>query len=477
MFRTIVVGAVALGLAATGGCATSRTPPEEGGITMRARGATAGNVTTTRASKASRAAHDASPGAPPSSSAASPLVLPPVEHLPTDAAVAADVRAANAFGLALYARGARAPDGTRTTGNLCLSGTSVRHALAATYLGARGETAAELAKALGLASADAALALGSYEAAAWRKDKPESGDLVVATRLWVDDGVSLAAPFTQRVAAYGAAAEHLPIARDADAARSTVNAWVSERTSGKIPELLASGALDARTRLVVTNAVYMKARWAEPFPKAATRDEPFAVAGKTPTSVPMMHVETELRFAAADASKIVELRYDGTPLAMTLVVPDDPNGLARLEPSLSVDTLERWTKALAQRRVALAMPRFSFTSGGRLEDALRGLGVRTAFTDRADFGAMLASSDATRALHATGRLAIGAVVQRTFLAVDEVGTEAAAATGVVMRTTSLDVTTPVSVTADRPFLFFVRDVSRGRVLFVGRVDDPRGARS
>jgi serpin B len=327
---------------------------------------------------------------------------------------------------------------------------------------------------LGLPNADVAAALGAVEADEWRTAKPLEGDLVVATRLWVDDGVPLGPSFVDLALRYGASAERVPIARDASKARDAMNAWVSQRTAGKILELLGQGALDAHPRMVVTNAAYLKARWAEPFPKAATKDEEFFVSGKTRVMAPTMHVDADLRYAAVDAAKLVELRYDGTPLTMLLVVPEDRAGLSRLEERLSVDALDRWTKALTPRRVTLGMPRFTFATGGALNDGLRELGLRSAFGDRADFGGMTAGN-ASRATDApeAGRLAIGQIVQRTYIAVDEIGTEAAAATGVVMRTTSVDLSSPVPVLADRPFLFLVRDASRGRVLFVGRVDDPR----
>ncbi len=388
---------------------------------------------------------------------------PPAPDGPTPAATQADVRAANAFSLSLYQRI------KRPQGNACASGTSLRHALGVTYLGAKGDTARELAKALSLPSPAVAADLAAQELDDWRKVKPENGDLSIATRVWVDDAVALAPSFLERAAAYGAPAERLAIAGDPDRARTTMNAWVSEQTGGKIPELLAKGVLDARSRMLVTNAVYLKARWAEPFPKDATKDAPFRVEGRAAVPVPTMNVTGSLRFAEDAGSKIVELRYDGTPLAMMIVVPDDPAGIARTEQSLSVDTLERWTKALTQRKVSLAMPRFTFTAGGSMNDALRDMGVRAAFGDRADFGGLV-DADADKK---GGRLSLQQVVQRTFLAVDEIGTEAAAATGVVMRTTSLDMSTPVEVKADRPFLFVLRDVTRGRVLFVGRVSDPR----
>lgn len=390
--------------------------------------------------------------------------LPPGAVPPTEASLTADARASNGFTLGLYARLARG------AGNLCVSGTSLRHALGATYLGARGETATELAKALGFGAPEATSGLGAVELAEWRKAKPESGELTIASRVWVDDAVALAPSFVGLAAPYGAPAEAIAIAKQPDKARAAVNAWVSEQTAGKIPELLGQGALDARTRMVVTNAVHLKARWTEPFPKDATKDEAFLAGGKTRANVPTMHLTASLRYAAAtaDASQIVELRYDGTPIAMTLVVPSDPAGLAKLEKALSPEALERWTSALAPRKVSLALPRFTFTAGGAMNDALRELGVKTAFSDTANFQGMLAESEAKRP-----HLAVSQVVQRTFLAVDEVGTEAAAATGVVMRTTSLDISPPVEVKVDRPFLFFLRDVTRGRVLFVGRVRDPR----
>jgi serpin B len=391
--------------------------------------------------------------------------MPPGAVAPDESSTKADVRAANGVALSLYGRV------KRPQGNACVSGTSLRHALGVAYLGAKGETARELAKALSFATPDVASGLGAQELEDWQKVKPDGGDLAIATRVWVDESVSLAPSFLGLALAYGAPAERLGIASDPEKARNAMNTWVSERTGGKIPELLAKGTLDARSRMLVTNAIYLKARWAEPFPKDATKDAPFRVDGSKSVPVPTMNVTGSFRYAADGGNKIVELRYDGTPLAMMLVVPDDAAGIARTEGALSVDTLERWTKALAQRKVSLAMPRFTFTAGGSMNDALRDMGIRTAFGDGADFSGLVDPSSDKKG----GRLSIQQVVQRTFLAVDEVGTEAAAATGVVMRTTSLDMSSPVEVKADRPFLFVLRDVTRGRVLFVGRVSDPRAS--
>ncbi len=373
--------------------------------------------------------------------------------------LAADAKAANGFTAKLYASVKKTP------GNVLLSGTSVRHALEIVYLGARTDTARELATVLELPDATKAGALAKAEDASWQEARGKA-ELVVANRLWADQAFTLKSDFTTAVdAAFGAAAAPVDFQHAPEAARTTINAWVSDKTAKKIPELFAPGSVDKRSRVVVTNAIYFKGSWASPFLATATKDEPFA--GRTKgVKVPTMHATSSNRFAHVGNAKILELRYDGSQLGMLVVLPDDAAGLAKVEDTLSADVFESWTHALAMQRVAVSLPKFGFAWGRALANPLQELGVKTAFSSRADLSGI---ADATGSEH----LQLSQVMHKTWVAVDEQGTEAAAATGAVMSTTSLPMGPIAEFKADHPFLFFVYDTKKGRILFAGRVSDPK----
>ena len=372
----------------------------------------------------------------------------------------ADVKAANAFTARLYLRVKKAP------GNLMISGTSVRHALEIAYLGARGETAREMSSALELPPEPAkAAALAKAESAAWQEARGKA-ELFDANRLWADKAFPLKSDFTSVAeATFGAAAEPLDFTHAPDVARRAINTWVAEKTAQKIPDLLAEGSIDKRTRVVVTNATYFKGKWSSPFPASATKDEPFKATTKA-ANVPMMHTTSSNRFAHVGAVKVLEMRYDQSQLGMIVVLPDDEKGLGKLEDSLSAEMFETWTKAIAMQRVAITLPRFGFKWGGPLAPALQELGIKSAFTPKADLSGL---ADAPPGEH----LQVSQVMHKTWVAVDELGTEAAASTGVTMSTTSLPMGPIADFKADHPFLFFVYDAKKGRILFAGRVSDPK----
>jgi serpin B len=421
------------------------------------------------------AACEGSPPAQTSSSGSRPADVPPIttataisappvvtEAPPgaSDAGVtaglAADVQRANAFTMRVLARTKKPAE------NALVSGTSLRQALATAFLGARGATAHEMAGALALEDdPKAAATLARAELDAWQSAKG-SAEIDVASRLWIARDFALQPDFvTTAERATGAAPASVDYARPDDA-RKTINAWVSEKTKDKIPELLPQGSVDARTRLVITNAIWFKGAWQLPFPKGATKDAPFRIDGSKTVTAPMMHLTDSFRVATRPGMKVLEMRYAGSALAMLVVLPDDPAGLAKLD--LGPDALDGWTSGLATARVSVTLPRFTFRSGGVMNAALQDLGMKLAFTDRADFGGISADAE---------RLFVNDVFHQTWISVDELGTEAAAATGTVMRTTSLVGGPVVEFKADHPFLFLIEDTTSGRVLFAGRVATPR----
>ena len=389
-----------------------------------------------------------------SAAAPQPATAPtPALALTPPPADPADVAHENALGWKLLEKTGRPGD------NALVSGASVRQALAPLLLGARGTTADEMAQALGLdkdptaaVTAEQATwhdAMGKHEAGA-----PAGVALAVANRVWIDDGFVLLPDYAKTV---GAAAT-VDFAKPET--RATINAWVSENTRAKIPELLPAGAVDARTKLVVTNAIWFKGRWGLPFATTLTKDEPFKTGMKT-VNVPTMHLADSFRYAASGGLRILELRYADSQLAMDVILADDGK-LPKIDPA----KLDDATKGLASVRVSVSLPKLAFKSGAPLKDALAALGMKTAFTDRADFSGMVDPK-------ASEHLSIGQVFHQTWIAVDEAGTEAAAATGMVMRTTAMQMGPVVDFKVDHPFVFVVRETQTGRILFSGRVTDPK----
>jgi serpin B len=360
------------------------------------------------------------------------------------------------FGADLY----RALGGT---GNLVFAPASIAAALGMTLLGARGDTATQLAATLHLAKPQDAAA-GLLETCALL-DSLAAGDLTLRApnTMWVQSGLPLQADFTAALAQ--AACAQLRTADFAAAAgpvQQQINDLIAEQTAGKITGLIPPGVINRATRLVLASAIYLKAAWTHPFPPGATQDAPFHPEPGAGRQVPTMHLRERLRYLRGDGYQVVELPYAGQRLGMVIVLPDGP--LAPVESRLGRDGLARLLAGLAPRQVTLALPRFRVTSQFSLAPALTALGMPLAFTSRADFTGITTAEP----LH------ISDVVHQAYLDVDEQGTEAAAATAVVIRAAArvMMPDPPVEMTVDRPFLFGITEPASGRPLFLGRVTDP-----
>jgi serpin B len=357
-------------------------------------------------------------------------------------------------------------------GNLLCSPYSVAVALGMTRNGARGSTAAEMDHVLHATSA-AGLNIGlnalteHIERLAHQRKRPDGSVAKVivdaANSLWGQHGVRWERPFLDALAeSYGTGMRQVDYIHDSEAARQAINTWTSDQTHAKIPKLLPPGILDNTTRLVLVNAIYLKAPWAVPFDKTATRDGPFTRADGSTARVPMMESDsdTQLAYARGPGWQAVDLPYDDGGLAMAVVVPD----AGRLEDfvrGFDGDLLGTLLTGLRPTGVALRLPRWTFRTQVLLNDPLGDLGMPTAFTGRANFTGMTRQEP----------LDIAAVVHEAFIAVDEDGTEAAAATAVMMHLTSAR-RPDVLLTVDRPFLFVLHDTETGTPLFIGRVSDP-----
>jgi len=377
----------------------------------------------------------------------------------------------------------------KENGNLCLSPYSIQTALAMTYAGFDGDTRVEMAKVLHYPEGDPELSDSfaalrrSLDAAVAKseeraKNSPRSGapsepiTFQVANGLFGQKGYDFRRAFLDLIEqSYGAAFEQLDFVKNAPEAAGRINAWVEDQTHGRIRDLIPTGALDANTRLVIANAVYLKAPWSEAFLPNATRLEPFHVGGGAQTDVPMMHRRDRLGYAKYDGFSAVTIPYGGDDLHFLVLVPDDLNGLSALEAKINVSMVADCAH-LEQRDVILHLPKFKLqpptVSLGR---ELQSLGMKSAF----DLPKGSANFDRLAPRKPNDYLFISDVFHKTYIAVDEKGTEAAAATAVAMMrsTARIEPAKPVEVIVDRPFLFAIQHAPTGTCLFLGQVTDPR----
>jgi serpin B len=353
-----------------------------------------------------------------------------------------------------------------TNRNLFSSPYSISLALAMVYAGARGDTEAEMARTLHFSSrADLQTAFNALDQALRsRGENVKEGErfrLNIVNAIWGQKGFDFQSEFLDALAQYyGAGLRIVDFKQAAEAARQAINQWVAEQTADKIKDLLPQGSLDDMTRLVLTNAIYFNAAWQNPFNEQSTQDGTFYLLDGGQVTVPMMHQNELLGYASGTGYQLVELPYVGGDMAMDIIVPEAGN-FAEWAQHLDAGELEYILRGVSPTQVQLTMPRFRFESSTELKDALQKLGMSQSFTEAADFSGMTGRPD----------LYIDNVYHKAFVAVDEKGTEAAAATAVVMRPTSMPAQ-PVEVTVDRPFLFLIRDVTSGTVLFLGHVVNP-----
>jgi serpin B len=286
--------------------------------------------------------------------------------------------------------------------------------------------------------------------------------LSVANALWGARGFMFSSDFLDLLAVnYGAGLQLLDFMNDAEASRVTINQWVESKTSGKIKDLLVMGALKPETALVLTNAIYFKASWADPFLATNTADRSFHLRGGQMTNVPTMEKDRPFPYVDTGTLQAVTVPFVGGKLEMLVVVPRD-GALEAIEVGLTAATIQDIAAAQRTTAVLLRLPKFKFGSRFSLIPTLDRLGMREAFTSAADFSGISGSSP----------LNISDVVHQAFVGIDEKGAEAAAATAVVALPPSVSAAM-IELNVDRPFLFFIRDQPTGAILFAGRVLDPR----
>ena len=350
-------------------------------------------------------------------------------------------------------------------GNLFFSPYSVHTALSMTATGAKGNTRAEMVKVLHL-PADEGKVLASGDLGRFYGHPRADYEFSVANALWGRKGF----PWRPEWLAvqndrFGAGFQEADFAKDHEAERLRINRWVEEKTRDKIKELLEPKILDEGTTMVLTNAIYFKGKWAEQFDPKNTRDGRFRLADGTSTAVPMMHkAKSKVRYGRTDEKanwddgvQILELPYKGDELAMVVILPPNPDGLHAVEKQLTAENLTKWLGGLTDLELDVSLPRFRMETKAELKKKLIALGMIDAFDGNADFTGMSTISPGF----------ISAVVHKAFVDVNEEGTEAAAATAVVLSRGARR-----EFVADHPFLFLIRDVKHGTILFLGRVEKP-----
>lgn len=359
----------------------------------------------------------------------------------------------------LYGALAKAQTGT----NVFLSPFSIQTALAMCAAGAKGATRQALADLIGApAQVDAQNRQYAETLKSFNEAAAANVQWTVANALWSQQGVHLEPAYKKVIAdCYGGTYDELDFQTRPDQAVQTINAWVARATAGKIKELMTRDLIAPDTRLVVTNAVHFKGRWDSPFDKNHTWDEDWHGAGAA-RKVPMMQQTTACLYSETSEWQAVDLAYQGRQLSMLLVLPRKTDGLPALETAwASASTYERVTTTLApEASVVIALPRFSVESTFSLKPTLSALGAGVAFSPTADFSAI-----------AHEPLTIAEVVHKAFVDVNEEGTEAAAASGMIGAKGGF--AQPKVFRADHPFFFAIRDRKTGVVLFCGRVVDPR----
>ncbi len=366
----------------------------------------------------------------------------------------------NAFALDMY-QALRSEDG-----NLILSPYSISLALAMTFAGARGETESQMANVLHFSQPQVQLhpafnaldltlekSPGNFE-----KDQ-QPMTLNIANAVWTEQTLTIQKDFLDTIALnYGAGVHLADFINKYEPARREINNWVSDKTNKKIQDLLPEGSVDTDTRMALVNAIYFKADWRSQFNAASTSDAPFFLLDGSQVIVKTMHLTMSFPYINGDGYQAVELEYAGETAAMDIIIPDEGNYDA-FESSFRKETYDLIISSMEYATVDLGFPKFTFTRDLNINNVLTEMGMPDAFNrDLADFSGITTEK----------RLYIENVFHKAFVAVDEKGTEAAAATAVLVAPSSL----PEYLNIDHPFIFVIRDTVHGQILFIGRVLNP-----
>lgn len=373
-------------------------------------------------------------------------------------AIQAFAGANNSFALELYAKL------KEQEGNLFCSPYSISSALAMLYVGARGDTKTQMQSVLHFDPDQESLGqhFKTMTSALLSKKRKSDMEFSVANAVWVRKDKPILKEYLKVVKQnWGAAAQSVDFRSAPEKSRKTINAWVEKQTRGLFKELLGPSTIDNMTRVVLTNAVYFKAAWQESFNKADTKEAPFKLLSGEKTPVAMMNQMASFPYMETGEFQALELPYRGSELSMIVLLPKKLDGLPELEKSFTRENLGGWLEKLKTQQVAVTLPKFQLSHKIALPEVLKSMGLTGVFSaPPADFSGI----DGTKDLFPT------AVVHEAAVDVSEKGTEAAAATGVVVGPTSIS--RPIEFRADHPFIFFIRDNATKTIVFLGRLVSP-----
>ena len=352
-----------------------------------------------------------------------------------------------------------------TDGNMFFSPFSIFTALAMTWAGARENTAVQMAETLHFTEKPAQFhrAIGDLISQLNAVQKETDVELSIANAIWAQKGYQFLDEFFRIVQqSYQADLKQVDFSSAAESARQAINTWVEQQTNEKIKDLLPPKVLNALTRLVLVNAIYFKGFWDNQFKSRDTREMEFWLLTEVAVKVPMMHQEHQFGYWENDWLQIIEMPYKEESLSLIVLLPKEKTGIADLEQKLNFENMMAWQRRLKKRKVIVFFPKFKIESQFSLGQTLALMGMPDAFDpELADFSAMVGQKE----------LYISAVIHKAFLEVNEEGSEAAAATGVVVGVTSIAPSPPI-FKADHPFVFFIRDNKSQSILFLGRVLNP-----
>lgn len=346
--------------------------------------------------------------------------------------------------------------------NIFFSPFSISIAMGMTYAGAEGETKEQIAQVFNFPLNDKNLhkELGSTQRQIVSRGS-KGVEISIANQLWADKQYKFKCSYLRGVKrAYGAPVKRMAFRSNPDESRKEINSWVEKQTRDRIKDLLPSGSISDMTALVLTNAIYFKGQWDVKFKEENTKQGTFTTLSRKEVTVDMMTIQEKFNLYQGDGIQLIELPYSGKEFSMLVLLPNEGVSIKDVEKKLTLENLNRHIDLMAQSDVLLSLPKFKFDSEFELKTVLTRMGMPIAFSNRADLSRMSGNKE----------LKIDEVYHKAFVEVSEEGTEAAAATAVVIVRKS--VTIPVEFNANRPFIFIIRENSSGNMLFMGRVTNP-----
>lgn len=362
----------------------------------------------------------------------------------------------NLFGVDLYKALSEKP------GNIFFSPFSISSALAMTYIGADSDTAQQMKNVLHFDLDDETLLNNFSQLITSLNQSNENYQLSVANSMWLQEGYPFLKEFVEQIQKYYQSwINYVDFANHKDEAREKINEWIEAKTNNKIRDLIKPDDIDSLTRLVLTNAIYFKGLWLNPFDPSSTRKELFHISKNEEKEVDMMFKNITANYTEDSLVQVLELPYAKNKISMIIVLPKEDKDLSQIEKNISLDLFKKWRSSLKPTEVNVHIPKFKTECRFNLKQTLMSMGIVDAFTDEADFSKM----DGTKMLK------IKDVIHQSFIEVYEEGTQAAAATATIVNI-KMAPKKPVEFRADRPFIFFIYDSTYDLILFMGRLINP-----